>query len=139
MEHKDEKKQSPENQDGRRTTPQADNIPATSQQPASADPTSEDTSHIPLQRPWTDREHAIDDFLKKVHLWKAKPDKADALERWSTQPMSDGPYQNMNSVVPKTQTEPPNASDDHLPKQPAPVSDTAATSGSGIEKTGEKE
>ncbi|KAI1452541.1 hypothetical protein F4805DRAFT_26963 [Annulohypoxylon moriforme] len=130
MEHKNEQRQNPEGQDGRNTTPKPDNAPTTSQQPASTDRTLKDTSHIPLNRPWTDRKHTIDGTLKREHWWKARPDKGDALERWSTQSISDGPYNNMKSVVTETQVKQPDASDDQ-PKQPAPISDAAATSGSG--------
>ncbi|KAI0897107.1 hypothetical protein F4806DRAFT_422955 [Annulohypoxylon nitens] len=129
MEYKDEKRETPENQNGRSTTPPADNVPAPGQQPASAVRTSEDGSHIPLDRPWTHRKHTLSDTLEKEHSPNAKRDKGDALERWSAEPMSDGPYQNVKSVAPETQKQ-SNASDDQLPKQPSPISETAATSGS---------
>ncbi|KAI2471285.1 hypothetical protein F4781DRAFT_130722 [Annulohypoxylon bovei var. microspora] len=134
MEHKDEKRQTPGNQDERNTTPRPDNTPVTNHQQ-----TSEDASLIALHRPWTNREHTLDDTLQKEHWWKAKSHKGDALERWSTQPMADGPYQNVKSVVNNTKSKQSNASEDKLPRQPAPVSETAATSGSGLDEAGREE
>ncbi|KAI0889578.1 uncharacterized protein GGS22DRAFT_1438 [Annulohypoxylon maeteangense] len=136
MEHKashskDEKRQVPESQDGKNTTSHADNTPPTSQQPASVDHASKDTRHIPLNRPWKDRRCTIEDTLKREQWWKAELDKGDPLERWYAQSISDGPYHNMKSVVTETQARQPNAHGDQLPRKVAPISETAATSGSG--------
>ncbi|KAI1089111.1 hypothetical protein F5B19DRAFT_389211 [Rostrohypoxylon terebratum] len=130
MEDKAEKRQIPEKQDGRSTTPPADNVPTPGQQAASADRTSEDGKHIPLNRPWTHRKRTINGTLKREHPLNAKSEKSDALERWSAEPMSDGPYQNVKSVVRKAQTKQPNTSNNQLLNQPPPISETAATSGS---------
>ncbi|KAI2640824.1 hypothetical protein GGS26DRAFT_586819 [Hypomontagnella submonticulosa] len=94
--------------------------------------TSEDTGTVILQRPWATRPTALSDSLRKEHWGKEKSsNEKGALEYWKIQPMIDGPYQNVHSVVSKTQTPTDKFSDTkQTPTQAAPRSETAATSGS---------
>ncbi|KAI1382417.1 hypothetical protein F4677DRAFT_440211 [Hypoxylon crocopeplum] len=111
------------NQDRGEANPQPDDLPAAGQH------VEGNTSVVTLHRPWGNRQHTLNGSLQKEEWWKAKGSGGDTLERWTTQPMTDGPYQNVNSVVTKTasQFSSPNS---QSTKDETAQSETAATSGS---------
>ncbi|KAI0380434.1 hypothetical protein F5Y04DRAFT_98176 [Hypomontagnella monticulosa] len=124
MERKHETPRGSADQDQSKDIPEIIDPHAANPQQASRDT----ASAVALQRPWTTRQSTLSESLRKEHWWKEKSHKKGALEYWKTQPMIDGPYQNVQSVVSKSSTD--KSSDPQTPTQAAAPSETAATSGS---------
>ncbi|KAI0854091.1 hypothetical protein F5Y00DRAFT_256591 [Daldinia vernicosa] len=123
MEPKVEKEAS-KNQ-GSKAAPQTAKPPSTNQQQASGD-----TDPLKLSRSWIDREHTLNNRFQDELWWKAKPHSGNTLERWRVQSMTDGPYQNIESIMTKTKTDQPQLPNVTLPKHARTVSEAAGTSGS---------
>ncbi|KAI2619213.1 hypothetical protein GGR54DRAFT_132790 [Hypoxylon sp. NC1633] len=124
MERKDEDMQTSQKQEGGEATTQAIHPPVTSQHVPEA------TEVLTLHRPWANREHTLNGSLQKEDWWKAKGSGGGLLERWTDQPMTDDPYQNVNSVTTNT-SEQSSPSGSQPTKDEVTLSETAATSGSG--------
>ncbi|KAI1135038.1 hypothetical protein F5Y05DRAFT_416658 [Hypoxylon sp. FL0543] len=122
MEQKDEKSQVSKEQDQNTVTPRVDGLPTTSQPRSSLE-------IVPLDRPWADPKHAVSHNLQGPSR-KVTAHGGSAFERWSVQPMTDEPYQNVKSIITKTYTGQPKDTDNHSPKHSPAPSQTAATSGS---------
>ncbi|KAL7629697.1 hypothetical protein AAE478_001220 [Parahypoxylon ruwenzoriense] len=123
MEQKQEKQQL-ESQGGTQPTSSQTDVPLTT------NPLPDRGDNVTLDRPWADREQTLNDNLQKEDWWKEKSHGGDSLSRWTAQPMTDGPYQNMKSIADKTEVDQSNPPNDGGPEVRAPPSETAATSGS---------
>ncbi|KAI0837783.1 hypothetical protein F5Y06DRAFT_64367 [Hypoxylon sp. FL0890] len=123
MEQKDEKRRVPKIQDGSKVPPRGDGLPSTSQP-------SPGHTVVALDRPWANRQHTMSNNLQGP--WqRATSYGGNAFERWTVQPMTDDPYQNMKSIITKKHTIQPKSTNSELPKHVSAPSQTAATSGSG--------
>ncbi|OTA63166.1 hypothetical protein K449DRAFT_433264 [Hypoxylon sp. EC38] len=118
IERINEQGQAPKNNGGK-VAPRADSLPATSQRPSGS------LSVVALDRPFANRRQSIGEDLQ--HWLRTTGRDRNAFERWTEQPMTDDPYQNMKSII----TNQPNSTENQLPKHVSPPSQTAATTGSG--------
>ncbi|KAI1652714.1 hypothetical protein F4813DRAFT_302856 [Daldinia decipiens] len=110
---------------GGKAAPQATKLLSTNQQQASGD-----ADFLMLNRSWANRKHTLDNRLQDKLWWKAIPYSGDTLERWRAQSMTDGPYQNMESIMTKTKIVQSKPSNVQSPEHTRTVSEAAATSGS---------
>ncbi|KAI0134983.1 hypothetical protein F4814DRAFT_443810 [Daldinia grandis] len=117
-------RQASKNQDSK-TAPQAAKLSSTNQQQASGD-----AGFSTLNRPWADREHTLNNKFQEKLWWEAKTHSGNSMERWRDQSMTDGPYQNIESIITKTKMKQSMLTDIQSSNYVRHVSETAATAGS---------
>ncbi|KAI1413765.1 hypothetical protein F5Y13DRAFT_188735 [Hypoxylon sp. FL1857] len=119
MEQKNEQRQVPKNQDGNKVTSRADGIPTSQPSPGGQ-------SIVALNRPWANRPQTMSSNLQEYGR-KTPGHGGNTIDRWTVQPMTDDPYQNMEFIMPPNHPKPTSI---QSTKQVSPPSQTAATTGS---------